>query len=71
MHCCTGTSARAYALIGRPGRVSGIVRNKYVHSVGKAMIAFLRRLLMHYGIYRRYPLARLSALRNAWRIARI
>jgi hypothetical protein len=26
---------------------------------------------MHYGIYRRYPLARFSALRNAWRIARI
>jgi hypothetical protein len=25
---------------------------------------------MHYGIYRRYPLARFSALRNAWRIAR-
>jgi hypothetical protein len=39
--------------------------------VGKVMIAFLRRLLMHYGIYRRYPLARFSALRNAWRIARI
>jgi hypothetical protein len=47
------------------------VRNKYVHSAGKAMIAFIRRLLMHYGIYRRYPLARFPALRNAWRIARI
>ena len=71
MHYCAGTSAHAYALIGRPGRESGIVRNEYVHSAGKAMIAFLRRLLMHYGIYRRYPLARFSALRNAWRIARI
>jgi hypothetical protein len=30
---------------------------------------FLRRLLMHYGIYRRYPLGRLPALRNAWRTA--
>jgi hypothetical protein len=38
---------------------------------GKTMIAFLRRLSMHYGIYRRYPLARFSALRNAWRIARV
>ncbi len=35
------------------------------------MIAFIRRLLIHYDIYRRYPLARFSALRNAWRIARI
>jgi hypothetical protein len=33
------------------------------------MNAFLRRLLMHYGIYRRYPLGRLPALRNAWRSA--
>jgi hypothetical protein len=32
------------------------------------MNAFLRRLLMHYGIYRRYPLG-LPALRNAWRTA--
>jgi hypothetical protein len=37
---------------------------------GTTMISFLRRFLMHYGIYRRYPLARFSALRNAWRIAR-
>jgi hypothetical protein len=35
------------------------------------MISFLRRLMMHYGIYRRYPLRPLPALRNAWRIARI
>jgi hypothetical protein len=27
------------------------------------MHAFLRRFLMHYGIYRRYPLGRLPALR--------
>jgi hypothetical protein len=33
------------------------------------MNAFLKRFLMHYGIYRRYPLARLPALRNAWRTA--
>jgi hypothetical protein len=30
------------------------------------MRAFLRRFLMHYGIYRRYPLGRFPALRNAW-----
>jgi hypothetical protein len=37
---------------------------------GVAMRAFVRRFLMHYGIYRRYPLPRLSAFRNAWRNAR-
>jgi hypothetical protein len=31
------------------------------------MNAFLRRFLMHYGIYRRYPLGRLPTLRNACR----
>jgi hypothetical protein len=36
----------------------------------KKMSDFLRRFLMHYGIYRRYPLRRLPALRNAWRTAR-
>ena len=34
------------------------------------MIAFLRRLSLHYGIYRRYPLTAISALRNAWRADR-
>jgi hypothetical protein len=38
--------------------------------MGVAMRAFVRRFLMHYGIYRRYPLPRLSAFRNAWRNAR-
>jgi hypothetical protein len=33
------------------------------------MHAFIKRFLMHYGIYRRYPLRRFSALRNAWRVA--
>ena len=33
------------------------------------MRSFFKRFLMHYGIYRRYPLARLPALRNAWRTA--
>jgi hypothetical protein len=30
---------------------------------------FIKRFLMHYGIYRRYPLGRFPALRNAWRVA--
>jgi hypothetical protein len=38
---------------------------------GEIMIAFIRRLLIHYDIYRRYPLARVPALKNAWRIARV
>jgi len=39
-------------------------------TMGVAMRAFVRRFLMHYEIYRRYPLPRLSAFRNAWRNAR-
>lgn len=35
-----------------------------------AMSSFMRRLVFHYGIYRRYPLRPLPALKNAWRIAR-
>ena len=46
------------------------VATKSKQTVGRAMIAFFRRLLIHYGIYRRYPLARVPSLRNAWRIAR-
>lgn len=38
--------------------------------VGTDMRLFLRRFMMHYGIYRRYPLRRLPAVRNAWRNAR-
>jgi hypothetical protein len=30
---------------------------------------FIKRFLMYYGIYRRYPLERFPALRNAWRVA--
>jgi len=37
---------------------------------GPVMHHFLRRLILHYGIYRRYPLRRLPAFKNAWRIAR-
>jgi hypothetical protein len=34
------------------------------------MRAFFKRFLMHYGIYRRYPLGRVPAIKNAWRISR-
>jgi hypothetical protein len=34
------------------------------------MVAFFRRFSLHYGIYRRYPLRPIEALKNAWRIAR-
>jgi hypothetical protein len=34
------------------------------------MVAFVRRFALHYDIYRRYPLARLPSIKNAWRIAR-
>src|SRR5262249_60739175 len=32
-------------------------------------VPFLHRLLLHYGIYRRYPLRPWPALKNAWRVA--
>jgi len=35
------------------------------------MVTFIRRFALQYDIYRRYPLARLPALKNAWRISRI
>jgi hypothetical protein len=38
--------------------------------VENEMNDFLRRFLMHYGIYRRYPLGWLPALLNAWPTAR-
>jgi hypothetical protein len=31
-------------------------------------VLFFERLLLHYGIYRRYPLKPWPALKNAWRI---
>jgi len=34
------------------------------------MLGFLRRLLLHYAIYRRYPLRPLPALACAWKMAR-
>ena len=37
----------------------------------QTMSAFIRRLAFHYSIYRRYPLAPMAALKNAWRIARL
>jgi hypothetical protein len=39
-------------------------------SCGFVMRAFLKRFFMHYGIYRRYPLGRVPAIKNAWRISR-
>jgi hypothetical protein len=38
---------------------------------GRAMRAFIRRFLLHYGLNRRHPLRRLTAARHAWRTARM
>src|SRR5205814_306538 len=35
----------------------------------RTQVLFLQRLLLHYGIYRRYPLRPWPAFKNAWRIA--
>jgi len=37
--------------------------------MGVDNVLFLQRLLLHYGIYRRYPLKPWPAFKNAWRIA--
>ena len=51
-------------------RVSGRLPSSSRASLAEnKMHAFIRRFLMHYGIYRRYPLGRFPALRNAWRAA--
>jgi hypothetical protein len=44
-------------------------RFRSVSSTRRTKMLFLRRLMMNYGIYRRYPLGWLPALRNAWRTA--
>jgi hypothetical protein len=36
--------------------------------IGAEDVIFLQRLLLHYGVYRRYPLRPWPALKNAWRI---
>jgi hypothetical protein len=38
-------------------------------TIGADDVQFLERLLLHYGIYRRYPLKPWPALKNAWRVA--
>jgi len=34
------------------------------------ILAFLKRVWLHYSIYRGYPLEPLPAAKNAWRVAR-
>jgi hypothetical protein len=74
---CGGLTTRTFAsnLAAKP-RARSFGREHSPHlSVSRAalaenkMHAFIRRFLMHYGIYRRYPLGRFPALRNAWRAA--
>ena len=36
--------------------------------IGAEDVIFLQRLMLHYGVYRRYPLRPWPALKNAWRI---
>jgi len=54
-----------------PDRIDFVkMHRRLEEAIGMTMRAFIKRFLMHYGIYRRYPLPRLSAFRNAWRNAR-
>jgi hypothetical protein len=45
------------------------IRRWWIPIMGVDDVVFLQRLLLHYGIYRRYPLRRWPALKNAWRVA--
>jgi hypothetical protein len=45
------------------------VRRWWIPTMGVDNVFFLQRLLLHYGIYRRYPLKPWPAFKNAWRIA--
>jgi hypothetical protein len=60
------TLARAARLNSAPSARFTVFLSRLEHK----MNAFLRCFLMH-GIYRRYPLGRLPALRNAWRTAHL
>jgi len=50
--------------------IEAILRQRAGQWEAQSMVAFVRRLAIHYSIYRRYPLPRLPALKSAWRIAR-
>jgi hypothetical protein len=45
------------------------IRRWWIPPMGVDDVVYLQRLLLHYGIYRRYPLRRWPAFKNAWRIA--
>jgi hypothetical protein len=60
------STARADSEGSEPPRRSGV---SWIPRPGADTVLFLQRLLLHYGIYRRYPLKPWPALKNAWRIA--
>jgi len=70
----SGSRPPLTSVIGRhESAVLGTERSPHLSvsevSRGEQDAAFIKRFLMHYGIYRRYPLGRFLALRNAWRAA--
>ncbi|MGZ3327633.1 MAG: hypothetical protein ACXU85_10770, partial [Xanthobacteraceae bacterium] len=48
---------------------SSLVWRLAAETLGDTDVQFLDRLLLHYGIYRRYPLRPWPAFKNAWRIS--
>jgi hypothetical protein len=60
------TDAADSEMIAEPLRRLGVW---WMPSMGVDNVFFLQRLLLHYGIYRRYPLKPWPAFKNAWRIA--
>jgi len=59
------TDAADSEMIGTIAPVAALVDTP----MGVDHVLFLQRLLLHYGIYRRYPLKPWPAFKNAWRIA--
>lgn len=58
------------AIRGNSGRgTSRRVWRLGLETLGDTDVQFLDRLLLHYGIYRRYPLRPWPAFKNAWRIS--
>src|SRR4051794_21291190 len=51
------------------GGTSSLVWRLGCKDTGRYGVQFLDRLLLHYGIYRRYPLRPWPAFKNAWRIS--
>jgi hypothetical protein len=70
-HCGVSHGSSLSTDAGDSGMIGTIasIRRCWIPTMGVDNVLFLERLLLHYGIYRRYPLRPWPAFKNAWRIA--